>query len=436
MFRLALSCLVLGTALAKPQPYGEAPEISPRLKSASEPQPLPPPDPKERALYTLPAGSYFITSPRYPFSYPNGAYRSWTLQGSEGQTLSISCSTFSIESHSSCAYDFLSVNEERFCGATGPEVSGTLLEIVFSSDNSVRRRGFYCIISVPDGNGTTEGTTEGTTVGTTEGPTEGPTEATTPGGPSDDRCCGIANRASRIVGGVQTEVNEYPWQAGMVSRGGTRTFCGGTVINNRYVLTAAHCTAGQRASRIQVLLREHRIGTSDGEMRFNVEQIIDHPSYTSASGTGYDFSLLKLSSTIDFSNLDNKVAPACLPTGGDFADVDAIVSGWGTTSSGGSQATALREVTVQTMTNAECRRAYGSTINSSMLCAGVDGGGKDSCQGDSGGPLVTDVSGRYTLIGVVSWGAGCGDAGFPGVYARVTEVTSWIEQNTADANLC
>ena len=144
----------------------------------------------------------------------------------------------------------------------------------------------------------------------------------------------------------------------------------------------------------------------------------------------------KLSSTIDFSTLDNKVAPACLPTGGDFANVDAIVSGWGTTSSGGSQATVLREVTVQTMTNDQCRRAYGSTINSSMLCAGVDAGGKDSCQGDSGGPLVTDVSGRYTLIGVVSWGAGCGDVGYPGVYARVTEVTSWIQSNTADAQLC
>ena len=244
----------------------------------------------------------------------------------------------------------------------------------------------------------------------------------------------MANRASRIVGGVQTEVNEYPWQAGIVSRGGTRTFCGGTVINDRYVLTAAHCTAGNSASRMDVLLREHRIGTSDGELRFRVERIIDHPSYTSASGSGYDFSLLKLSSTIDFASLDNRVAPACLPTGGEFADAEAIVSGWGTTSSGGSQATALREVTVQTMTNSECRQSYGRTINDSMLCAANPG--KDSCQGDSGGPLVTDVSGRYTLIGVVSWGSGCADPDFPGVYARVTEVTSWIQQNTADANLC
>ncbi|KAF0288013.1 Trypsin-7 [Amphibalanus amphitrite] len=346
MFRLVLSCLVLGAALAKPSPgeaYGEVPEISPRLKS--EAQPLPEPDSKERASYTLAAGSYSVTSPNYPDNYPNGVYRSYTLQGRDGQTISISCERFNVESHSSCSYDFLSVNGQRFCGFTGP--------------NRQRQHGRF-------------------------------RQHGGSGSPSGDQCCGVANRASRIIGGVQTEVNEYPWQAGLVSTGGSRTWCGGTVINNRYVLTAAHCTAGQSASGIQVLLREHRIGTSDGEMRFSVAQIIDHPSYTSASGSGYDFSLLKLSTTIDFSSLSNRVAPACLPTGGEFSNVNAIVSGWGTTSSGGSQATVLREVTVQTMTNDQCRRAYGSTINSSMLCAGVEAGGKDSCQGDSGGPLVTD----------------------------------------------
>jgi len=208
-------------------------------------------------------------------------------------------------------------------------------------------------------------------------------------------------------------------------------------IRGRPVWSAAAARGpdGQSASRLQVLLREHRISSSDGELRYSVSRIIEHPSYTSASGSGYDFSLLRLTSTIDFSSLDNKVAPACLPTGGDFVGVDAIVTGWGTTSSGGSQATTLREVTVQTVSNAACNRAYGR-INQSMLCAGSTNGGKDSCQGDSGGPLVTEVSGRYNLIGVVSWGSGCGIRGYPGVYARVTTVLDWINQNTADASLC
>ncbi|KAF0289471.1 Trypsin-7 [Amphibalanus amphitrite] len=427
MFRLVLSCLLLGAGLAKPSPgavSGKVPEISPREPSY-EAQPLPRRNGQTRTMYTLDPDTYSLKSPNYPYRYPNNANVTITVRGNDNQIISISCENFNIESAISCKYDYLSVNGQRFCGSTGPNLSGTVLDIVFKSDEAVRRTGYKCTITVPTGGGS----------GSTAATTEGTTAAT--GSPSGDQCCGVANRASRIVGGVQTEVNEYPWQAGLVSTGGSRTWCGGTVINNRYVLTAAHCTADlQSASEIQVLLREHRIGTSDGEIRYSVAQIIDHPSYTNASGSGYDFSLLKLSSTIDFSSLDNKVAPACLPTGGEFANVSAIVSGWGTTSSGGSQATVLREVTVQTMTNDQCRRAYGSTINSSMLCAGDDDGGKDSCQGDSGGPLVTDVSGRYTLIGVVSWGYGCGDVGFPGVYARVTEVTSWIQQKTADASLC
>jgi len=75
-------------------------------------------------------------------------------------------------------------------------------------------------------------------------------------------------------------------------------------------------------------------------------------------------------------------------------------------------------------------------VDRSMICAGVEGGGKDACSGDSGGPLVTLLSGRYNLIGVVSWGEGCALPDFPGVYGRVTSISDWIQQNTADASLC
>jgi len=258
-----------------------------------------------------------------------------------------------------------------------------------------------------------------------------------PPGQPRGQCCGRVNRASRIVGGVETEVNEYPWQAGLVAREDTRTFCGGTVINNRYVLTAAHCLVGWLNFDVQVLLREHKIGAADGEMRYDVSKLINHPKYTDAY-KGYDFALLRLAQQLDFSALNNKVAPACLPSSssGAFANVDAIVSGWGTTASGGQQATKLLEVTVKTLSNQQCLTSYQGVLNDKMLCAGVAAGGKDSCQGDSGGPLVTAVSGRYTLIGVVSFGMGCGEAAYPGVYARVTEELAWITQNTADAGLC
>ncbi|XP_037094596.1 trypsin-1-like [Pollicipes pollicipes] len=285
------------------------------------------------------------------------------------------------------------------------------MTVDWHSDYSVVRSGFLCQLEVTE------------------------TQVTTTAAPSGSCCCGVPNRSSRIVGGVETEVREYPWQAGLVSAGGTRTWCGGSVLNNRYVMTAAHCTSGSSPSQIEVLLKEHRISNSDGEIRASVQQIINHPSYSSASGSGYDFSLLKLTNPITFPS-DNSLAPVCLPTAGnDFVGADAIVTGWGTTSSGGSQATTLREVTVPVISNTACRSSY-SSINPSMICAGLSEGGKDSCQGDSGGPMVSLESDRYSLIGVVSWGRGCALPGYPGVYARVTEVLSWIQTNTADGTYC
>jgi len=274
-----------------------------------------------------------------------------------------------------------------------------------------------------------------TTAATTAGTTAAITAATTQP-PSGTCSCGNANRASRIVGGQETGVYEYPWQAGLVSRGGTRTFCGGTIINSRYIMSAAHCTVNSSPNRIDILIKEHRINQADGEIRYRLSQITNHPSYSSASGSGYDFALLKLTTEISFPS-DNTIAPACLPTASnEFVGADAVVTGWGSTSSGGSQATTLQEVTVPVISNTACRSSYGSSINPTMICAGLSQGGKDSCQGDSGGPMVSLENNKYALIGVVSWGRGCALPRYPGVYARVTSVLSWIQTNTADGTYC
>lgn len=109
------------------------------------------------------------------------------------------------------------------------------------------------------------------------------------------------------------------------------------------------------------------------------------------------------------------------------------VSGWGTLSAGGSQPTVLHSVNVPGITNDACKARYcSSRITNQMLCAGnLANGGVDSCQGDSGGPLTYDVAGRTTVVGVVSWGIGCASAGYPGVYARVTESLAWINEELA-----
>jgi len=104
-----------------------------------------------------------------------------------------------------------------------------------------------------------------------------------------------------------------------------------------------------------------------------------------------------------------------------------IFSGYGTLSSGGSLAQVLMQVSVPIVSQSQCRRSYGSSIHESMVCAGLDQGGKDSCQGDSGGPMVCEDNGKFFLEGVVSWGSGCASPGKYGVYARVRYLRQWVD---------
>jgi len=262
----------------------------------------------------------------------------------------------------------------------------------------------------PGGNGGNGGS--GSSGGS--GPTEAPSSCT----------CG---RANKIVGGVETDENEYPWQVGLLqSSSPGMPFCGGSLISSKEVLTAAHCTVGGYAN--YVVLGEHDVNNAnDGQKVVRVCSRKDHPSYNSRNEDN-DFSVLTLCESVAFTN---DIRPVCLPpsSGSNYDNVNAVVSGWGTLSSGGSRPSTLMEVTVNTMTNSQCTgssTAYSSSdITSNMLCASAPN--KDSCQGDSGGPLVTETGGnQYTLIGVVSWGFGCAQSNAPGVYSRVTSQLSWI----------
>merc|ERR1712198_135262 len=259
----------------------------------------------------------------------------------------------------------------------------------------------------------------------------GGSETTDP--PTTGCQCGKANRVSKIVGGVATEEHEYPWQVGL-SSGGNVPFCGGSLISNKHVLTAAHCT--QSSGDMYVLLGKHKTYQAQG-LKVKVCNVRDHPDYDSST-TNYDYSVLTLCDEVKFND---EISPVCMPTtqgrGSQYENKDSIVSGWGTLTGGGSRHNQLMEVAVKTMSNAKCCGDYAyccSDITNNMICA--TNPGKDSCQGDSGGPLITKESnGRYTLIGVVSWGYGCAQANAPGVYARVTDQLNWIKQgvNTCSA---
>jgi len=278
-------------------------------------------------------------------------------------------------------------------------------------------------------------------------PTQGLLVVLVPQG-SSDCTCGLAQRNTKIVGGQETEVSEWPWQVGMVWSGSSSVFCGATVISDEWILTAAHCTDGTGASEIQVLLGEHDYW-NNGEtnmVRMDIAEIVNHEDYNSNT-VDNDFALLKMANKIDWAANPN-IRPACLPSAGsgDYDQWMSTVTGWGTTSSGGSVSNVLLEVDVKVISNSECNNAYGGITNNMLCAADASGnGGSDACQGDSGGPLVacgpdgncgTTAGMNYDLIGVVSFGIGCAQADFPGVYARVTAARAWIDTNAVGLNTC
>lgn len=199
-------------------------------------------------------------------------------------------------------------------------------------------------------------------------------------------------------------------------------------------MTAAHCTDylvnnDYEKDEFKVSLSDHDLTTDDDcSYGLVVKNIFAHPDYGQINYFDSDFSILELEREFDCSDY---VSPVCLPTdmGNDYANKKAVVTGWGTLNPDtGEVPDVLYEVSVKTWTNYDCQTGTNydeEMITETMICAGEDG--KDSCWGDSGGPMIVNDDGKYTLVGVVSWGYGCAMEGYPGVYARVTSVMPWIK---------
>ncbi|KAJ8736117.1 hypothetical protein PYW08_006773 [Mythimna loreyi] len=231
----------------------------------------------------------------------------------------------------------------------------------------------------------------------------------------------------RIVGGSTTTIRRYPSMAALLfsfSASLSSQMCGSTILNNRAILTAAHCTMGQPPSRW--LIRVGSTNANSGGTVHNVNQIIIHPQYNTNTNNN-DIAVLRSASTFSFSN---RVRAA--PIAGsnyNLADNQPVwATGWGLTSPGGFPSEELRHVELRTINQATCRNNYatrGIAITDNMLCSGWPNGGRDQCQGDSGGPLYhNDI-----VVGVCSFGIGCAQAQFPGVNVRVSRFTPWIQSN-------
>ncbi|MEZ4831027.1 MAG: trypsin-like serine protease [Caldilineaceae bacterium] len=236
-----------------------------------------------------------------------------------------------------------------------------------------------------------------------------------------------------IVGGQPADPGEWPWQA-LVLPGGY--LCGGSLISADWVVTAGHCVFDASDNlfppgEITVVLGEYNYNANDGtEQQRSVAQVIPHPSYN-PNGSDNDIALLRLSSPVQFNQYVQPIPLVFSPANDSLVEAGdmSTVTGWGRTSEGGSSSNILMEVQVPIVSNRNCNSVYGN-ITDNMICAGYTEGGKDSCQGDSGGPLVVQDGGNWLLAGVVSFGTGCARPNIPGVYARVSRYTDWINQNT------
>ncbi|XP_010899920.1 trypsin [Esox lucius] len=222
----------------------------------------------------------------------------------------------------------------------------------------------------------------------------------------------------RIIGGQEVQPYSIKYQASIQYN--REHYCGGTLIQPQWVVSAAHCW--RPAQLIQVVLSEHSLEVNEGfEQVINVSKIIVHNSYNYKTFNN-DIMLIKLS---DPAHLNANVQPAPVADGNTpalQAATTCTVSGWGVTRLYNYYLSpVLRSVNVQIIPR--CEYYYSGKITDNMICAGSRLGGKDSCQGDSGGPLICNGN----LEGIVSWGIGCANPYFPGVYTKVRNYNIWMD---------
>ncbi|KAF7271672.1 hypothetical protein GWI33_015469 [Rhynchophorus ferrugineus] len=246
--------------------------------------------------------------------------------------------------------------------------------------------------------------------------------------------CGAKNGfqdQGKIVGGHNADLNEWPWIAALFVNG--RQFCGGSLIDNIHILSAAHCVAHMTSwdvAKLTVRLGDYNIKTNSEAQHIEkrVKRVVRHRGFDSRTLYN-DIAILTLDSPVDFTNL---IRPVCLPSAGgrDWAGTTGTVIGWGSIRESGPQPAVLQEVNIPIWSNRDCKQKYGPAapggIVEHMLCAGQ--ANRDSCSGDSGGPLMVN-HGKWTQVGIVSWGIGCGKGQYPGVYTRVQSFLPWITKN-------
>ncbi|XP_043223132.1 venom protease-like [Amphibalanus amphitrite] len=241
-----------------------------------------------------------------------------------------------------------------------------------------------------------------------------------------------------LLGGPREAGHRWPWMVlfGRWTDAGLGDwFCGGTLITDRHVLTAAHCLRPEEASTVGARIADHDLTLPDEvqHQQRNVSGIVRHPRYL--LGPQNDLAVVRLAAPVEATFA---VQPICLPpAGADHLGRDVAVAGWGLLEFGGRTPDILQEAPLRVTDPAACEAVYRDVpqfdrrfpagFQGTVVCAeSRDAEPRDACRGDSGGPLMALSDGSYQLVGVVSGGLGCGNPQFPGVYTKVAAYRDWI----------
>ncbi|KAK3862885.1 hypothetical protein Pcinc_031282, partial [Petrolisthes cinctipes] len=226
-------------------------------------------------------------------------------------------------------------------------------------------------------------------------------------------CGETYSRTNRIVGGSNAAFGTHPWQVAIIKESflSKRIACGGALLNEHWVITAAHCVFSTPISNMKVRLGEWNVRKQNEKL--------PHEDYE-----------VRVKRRIVYKE---HIIPVCLPAQGEsFIGQYGTVTGWGRLNHGiSSTPEVLQEVDVEVLRNDVCQSWFKQAgrreiIHDVFICAGYKDGGKDSCQGDSGSPLTLQHEGRRHLIGLVSWGIGCARPNLPGVYTNIANFSNWI----------
>ncbi|KAH8245890.1 hypothetical protein KR038_010967 [Drosophila bunnanda] len=238
----------------------------------------------------------------------------------------------------------------------------------------------------------------------------------------------------RIANGLEAAKHEFPSMVGLRDlTSNLPIFCGGSIVSERFIVTAAHCTARQPvASRLLALVGEHDLSRATESIyaaQHRIQSIFNHPGYRETAN-GVNINDIALLYTVTPMEWSRGVAPICLPVrqaDSNFNYQNVDIMGWGTLGFAASKSNTLQKATLLTMDNAVCRTQFNSSISPSQLCTyDSRGRGQDSCQYDSGGPVILRQRERMFQLGVISFGRVCGQPFGIGVNTRITAHLNWM----------